>query len=311
MIISICIPTYNRLTVLKEAIESCLNQTLLPDEILIGDDSLMDDTEQWVTNTLNGQGIKIRYFHNRPALRQSRNVNWLFQEAAGDLTILLHDDDLLLPNALEDLHSCFVKYPEIDAAFGKQYLISNDGIKDAANSELLNKAFYRTLAYEGIKLTSLESGFLQQFPNDGYMIRSHITRTIQYIYEAGDCCDFNFGVKVGLGNYKIFFINTYTACYRISPDAFGLNSNSAMCAFDIVSNLDVPSDSLHYKNHWLDSKAPTAVMNAAKLKHYRKAFQIYFSRYHRGSILSLGGIKRLMVISYHFLKNRMGFFSEN
>jgi glycosyltransferase involved in cell wall biosynthesis len=45
MTISVVIPTYQRVDFLKECIESVLAQTLLPDEIIIGDDSNDFDTE--------------------------------------------------------------------------------------------------------------------------------------------------------------------------------------------------------------------------------------------------------------------------
>src|SRR5450631_3588539 len=147
MKISVCIPTYNRLKTLREAVASCLNQSRLPDEIVIGDDSGSDETENWIKEMQNNSAVKIRYYHNRPSLKQAANVNQLFSRAEGELLILLHDDDLLMPEAIQQLFSCFLEYPEIDAAFGKQLLITDSGVVDEAGSESLNRDYYRTSEY--------------------------------------------------------------------------------------------------------------------------------------------------------------------
>ena len=46
--ISILIPTYNRLDVLINALDSVYEQTILPNEIIIGDDSTNDLTEKYI-----------------------------------------------------------------------------------------------------------------------------------------------------------------------------------------------------------------------------------------------------------------------
>ena len=77
MKISICIPTYNRPDLLTLALESCFKQTLLPNEILIGDDSINNETEILINEIIknNKTNIIIRYFHNKPSLGQFRNVH--------------------------------------------------------------------------------------------------------------------------------------------------------------------------------------------------------------------------------------------
>lgn len=304
MRITVCIPTYNRLDVLKQAVQSCLDQTLLPYEILIGDDSASDLTQNWMESLIERVSVRIRYFHNCPSLKQALNVNKLFAEAGGELTVLLHDDDILLPDALESLYSCFLQHPEIDAAFGKQYLMSDGGIVDKNTSKKLNEIYYRTSENEGMKLSPLEAGFLQQFPNDGYMIKSEIAKKLKYNTNAGDGCDFDFGLRVGTNNCKMYFLNQYTAMYRLSKEAVNKkkNNNASIYSFEVVESLEVPPSSLRYKYRWLMNRAPVAIADAANLRFNKKAFKIYFSRWHRGKILTLGGIKRLFLILHSCIR---------
>jgi glycosyltransferase involved in cell wall biosynthesis len=298
MKISVCIPTYNRLKTLQESVTSCMNQTQLPEEIIISDDSSSDETEKWVHEFSLHSTTKIRYFRNRPALKQVGNVNRLFNYVETDLLILLHDDDLLMPGAIQSLFNCFQQNPDIDAAFGKQYLMSDSGIIDEEGSATLNQVFYRTHAYRGLKLSSLESGFLQQFPNDAYLIKSNKAREISYREDAGDACDFDFALRLGMQNLKLYFLDEYTAKYRLSDDAINKksNNNAGVLSFKLVEALQVPAESMPYKISWLQEKAPVAIADATNNRSYAEATHIYFSKWHRQKIITPGGIKRLLRI---------------
>ncbi len=302
MKISVCIPTYNRLGILQEALSSCLVQSRPPDEILIGDDSTSDETENWVRVFEKDSKVRIRHFRNRPSLKQVGNVNMLLNRAAGDLLVLLHDDDILMPEALEKLYACFIQFPEIDAAFGKQYMMSHEGVINESESSLVNEMFYRSDEFAGQKLSPFESGFLQQFPNDAYMIKSAIAREIGYSDNAGDACDFEFSLRLGLANCKMYFLNEYTAKYRISKDANShkIDNNNAILSFNIVQKLNLPGEFIPRKNYWLKSCVSIAISNAAHLGLHKRAFQLYFSKWHRTRIISPGGIKRLLVIIFYY-----------
>jgi len=298
--ISVCIPTYNRSNLIREAVSSCLNQTAQPMEIIISDDSPNDKTKRVIHEMSNSTSITIRYYQNSPSLKQASNVNNLFDKVKGEYCLLLHDDDTLLPSSLEKLYACFLKNNEIDVAFGKQFIMSEEGIVDLKSSEQLNADYYRTAKYEGCVLSPLESGFLQQFPNDGYLMRSVVARKIKYHTEALDACDFDFALRVGKENHKVYFLNEYTANYRLSNDAVstGTNNSAGFISYLMIENLEVPSESLKYKALCLNNKAPVALVSAINLKKKRKAMDIYFSKWHRKKILSLGGIKRFALILF-------------
>jgi len=97
-----------------------------------------------VKELIREMNIKVKYFHNVPSLKQALNVNDMFAKAEGEFIVLLHDDDLLLPNALEDLYNCFVQNESIEVAFGKQYLMSESDVVDDKGSEVINNVFYRS-----------------------------------------------------------------------------------------------------------------------------------------------------------------------
>ena len=316
--VSVLIPTFKRPELLGEAIDSCLNQSCKPFEILVGDDSPDDLTQLKINAYQSKSNVPIKYKHNVPSLNQAGNINMLFQEAKGDKIILLHDDDLLVSTAIETLLNCFHLNPDIDIAYGKQYIISQNGEIDYHSSEKLNRGYFRTSETEGCKLNSLEAGILQQFPNDGYMLDAKVIKHIQYrnysdIGFIGDGCEYDFGILVGQYRFKTYFVNSYTAKYRVTMESMSTNPNSnfAYYAFKILENVDLPKNYEVMKSKKLSEISPIAIVQVIYSKsgnYQNEALRIYFSKYHRMKIFSLGGIRRFFIILYCILNS--SFFSK-
>lgn len=67
-LITICMPTYRRPSLLLHAIHSCLLQDHRPLEIDIGDDSRSPDTENLVRSFVLPPDVTLRYWRNSPPL---------------------------------------------------------------------------------------------------------------------------------------------------------------------------------------------------------------------------------------------------
>lgn len=295
--ISVCIPTYQRPKLLKNALESVLEQTLQPDEIVIGDDSRDNRTEQLVLDIQNNCKIPIVYSHHSPSLGQAENVNFLYDKAKGDKIVLLHDDDLLLPNALADLHRCWETDPDIVAAYGKQYIISEEGVVDIDASNNLNQMFFRISDHAGLQKSALEAAILHQFPSDAYMVLAAAAKDIKYrrYEEIGNGGDFDFSLRLSLRYPKFFFLDKFTAKYRLSSDAVSTRTDSAAKSFHIILNTDVPQEIFWAKEYELKRSAPIAIVQLINFGKRKQALDIYFSKYHPLSKrLSLGGLRRFL-----------------
>lgn len=105
-LITVFIPTYKRLNLLKEAIDSVLNQQMVDFEwnLIIVDNEPYNghanSTEKYV-KALNDK--RITYYRNDKNLRVGDNFNRGFTLAKAPWVVMLHDDDLLLPNALSKI----------------------------------------------------------------------------------------------------------------------------------------------------------------------------------------------------------------
>ena len=108
MKISVIIPTYNRKKTLARAIQSVINQSLSPFEILIIDDGSNDGTEEWVKE--NFQNIKYIYQNNH-GVSSARNKG--IKNAYGDWVAFLDSDDEWLPNKLYEQVKAIDSNPEM------------------------------------------------------------------------------------------------------------------------------------------------------------------------------------------------------
>ncbi len=279
-LISICIPTYQRPDLLSQALDSCFAQTYPWVEVVVGDDSLDDSTERVVTRYVQGQPRMIRYRHHVPPLGQNGNVNDLFARAEGDRLVLLHDDDVLLPNAVEKLAALWDTSPSLDAAFGKQRLVEHDGTSAVPErTQALNLGYHRTSANAGRQRIPVVAGLLRMFPNDGYMVSTALARQIGYRSEeeVGHACDTDFGLRLCAAAHDIWFLDEFTVKYRLSKDSISKHSIVEPYTYDMLLNLKVPREAETVLKRARREIVPGAVSGFAKLGQTRRAWQLLAS----------------------------------
>lgn len=279
--VSICIPTCQRPDLLRVALDSCLMQTFQDFEIVIGDDSLDTRTEEMIRELSTSR--LIRYVRNIPRSGQAKNVNQLFCRARGEFLVLLHDDDVLVPTALQDLIGPLQDNPKVVASFGKQYVITHEGAFLDDESEARNKKYCRTDDAADQMQRSAWSALVQQFPCDGYMVRTDAARTTLYRDdpEVGQACDADFGYRLSRSG-SFFFIGKYSSGYRMTQDSIsstGLRIHVSKLYF-ILRKLSVPRDLENVRRARLQEVAPVAVNGCLLTSARAKALRILFGRHY-------------------------------
>src|ERR1035438_193905 len=155
-LITICIPTHRRPSMLLHAFTSAIAQDYRPLEIDISDDSPSDDSAALVKSVPVPQGITVRYRRNAPSLGQAANVTSLFTQARGERLVLLHDDDTLLPGAIRALDEAWRATPGIIAAYGIQQVIRENGEISIVDTQRHNERHHRVAEDTGVHSHSLE-----------------------------------------------------------------------------------------------------------------------------------------------------------
>jgi glycosyltransferase involved in cell wall biosynthesis len=112
---SIVITTYNRLNLLRRAIDSALAQTM-PCEVVVVDDCSSDGTQAYIQQrceALASAGDKRLIYHcNSENLGHSKSVNAGVDLATGDWIKPLDDDDYLAPNCIEVMECAIALRPQ-------------------------------------------------------------------------------------------------------------------------------------------------------------------------------------------------------
>ena len=110
-LVSVIIPVYNGASFLGEAIESAINQTYSPYEIIVVDDGSTDNTREVA------QKYPIRYFL-RPHQGASAARNFGIAQSQGNLLAFLDADDIWLCSKLEKQIQILNEQNQLDAVFG-------------------------------------------------------------------------------------------------------------------------------------------------------------------------------------------------
>lgn len=112
--VTIAIPTYNRKDLVLQAIDSALKQTYSSIEVIVADNASDDGTEQAVTGI---NDPRLRYYRQSKNIGFSANWNFCLSQASGEYFILLSDDDLLEPAAIDHMVAPFLSPDAAEVAF--------------------------------------------------------------------------------------------------------------------------------------------------------------------------------------------------
>jgi len=100
--LTIVMPVYNGIEFIKEAVDSVLTQSFTDWELIISDNCSKDETPAYL-DTLTDP--RIRAYKQENNLGIFGNLNFLFQQARSEHTLILCHDDYLLPGGLEAVNN--------------------------------------------------------------------------------------------------------------------------------------------------------------------------------------------------------------
>lgn len=120
--VSVIIPAFNCEAFIDEAVESVLQQTLQPDEIIVVDDGSTDSTAE----RLQKYRSVLRYIHQEnKGPSAARNVG--ISNASGEYIAFLDNDDVWLPRKLAAQVDAMRRHPEVALVFSDAAWIRDDG----------------------------------------------------------------------------------------------------------------------------------------------------------------------------------------
>ena len=109
-------PTFNRCLLLQRAVDSVRRQSFEDIEIIVCDDGSSDDTQQYL-ETLSDH--RLRVLRQQFNVGMVANMNSGVEAAAGELMLVLSDDDWLELNCVGLLRETWEKHPGLGLCFGQ------------------------------------------------------------------------------------------------------------------------------------------------------------------------------------------------
>ena len=115
---SVLLPTYNRLDLLKYAIESVLQQDYRDWELIISDNQSEDDVSGYIDSLTDK---RIKYSRTDTLLNVTDNWNRALSFATGDYFVMLGDDDALMPHYFTKLLAVISQFDEPEWIYTEAY----------------------------------------------------------------------------------------------------------------------------------------------------------------------------------------------
>jgi len=123
--ISVCVPSYERVLMLEQLINSFLNQDYEFKEIVICDDSKTNQVSEMVSKKF-GDIQNIIYLKNETNLGYSKNLLKCLESCNGEYILIMGDDDLFCSrNALSRYVDIFNKNTKVNYIYSNQVQFSN------------------------------------------------------------------------------------------------------------------------------------------------------------------------------------------
>lgn len=133
-LVSFCMSTYKRPQLLQQQLERLLKQDYPHFEIIVSD----NDPEGSAAAVIDALGdSRIRYFVNPQNLGMVKSFNHSLQQAAGEFTVMITDDDPAYPFMLSTLVPLTEQYPGLGLYAGcGEMLVENEYSRDTLNMEM-------------------------------------------------------------------------------------------------------------------------------------------------------------------------------
>jgi glycosyltransferase involved in cell wall biosynthesis len=125
-LVSIVLPTYNGSRYIREAIESCLQQTYSNWELIVVDDCSVDGTPQIVAEYV-ARDRRIRSIRHETNKKLPEALNTGHNASKGTYLTWTSDDNRFLPSAIEEMTRYLEEHPTVGVVYTDYVLIDEQG----------------------------------------------------------------------------------------------------------------------------------------------------------------------------------------
>lgn len=275
-LVTIAVPTFDRLHYLKEAVASALAQAYSNVEVIIGDDGGCEGIREWGRGVV-AQDARVRYQTNEKRLGLAGNWNALARAARGEFLVIIGDDDRLLPDFVGKLLSAI--RPGGDVAFANHYLINSRGERLEAESAECTRTYGRHLLSAGEVRNAPATVWQNSVPMSAALLRTDAVRRLSFKEEL-NTPEIELFARMAEEGARFVFVPEYLAEYRThSQSATSAGLRSELLAQRLIP-LAVPPDVEKYKRQLLAPLLVNAVSRCLQQGNRELARRLLQSEYY-------------------------------
>ncbi len=235
-LVTVIIPTYNRRSIVVDAINSIFNQTYKNIEVVVVDDGSTDGTGDLIKEVFSH---KVKYIYTDHG-EKARARNLGAKSAKGEFICFLDSDDLLTEDSIEKRVNCFFERKRCDVAYGI-------AIREKDNKE------YRYPPLKGYPEGNILVSYVQKpfISTNDYMIRKdEFLRHGLYREDLTNQEDFELMIRLAK-RYYFSFCGTYTSIVRRKGSSARSNYSKIVSqgtkVLDYIFSDDPPKELLRLK----------------------------------------------------------------
>lgn len=206
--VSIVIPCFNSERWIGEAIQSCLDQTYRPMEVIVVDDGSTDKSQSRIMSYVQAYPDIVRCVpsaNGGPSAARNRAL----EAVSGAYLQYLDADDLLLPEKLAMQVQCLESNPDVDVVYGDWRYLIQDRIQSSRLSDVC------VMADMEDPLEAHLSGWWA--PLNAFLSRAETTARWDSTTLPYD--DHDYWIQVAMNGHAFLYQPGYVSLYRIYGNA--------------------------------------------------------------------------------------------
>lgn len=218
-LVSVIMPTYNRGFLIKNSIDSVLNQTYSNIEIIVVDDCSTDNTED-VVKSINDKRVKYFKLDKNSGANFARNYG--IDKSIGDFVTFIDSDDIYELNKIE-LQLEMINDTNTDMNFCGVRIIDNENeilVPNEYQIDRIYKKEFKSLICSGNFIST-----------QALFIKSSIIKKIKFDNDIPRLQDYDLVLRL-IPEVSISFLNEFlVSLYRQSDSISNSNSKLLLAAF--------------------------------------------------------------------------------
>lgn len=208
MRISVVIPVFNKANTIIETLNSCLNQSFKPFEIIVINDASTDNTLDKIHFFLNK--IKIINLNTNIGVSAARNKGW--EESIGDYVCFLDGDDIWHPDKLKIISKLFTLFPNFNA-IAHAFTADNNMLNNATSTDI---KLCSTLDFTSLLIRNKVQGSCIAVKRDYFI---HFDDNLRYSE------DYDWALRASFQKTIIFYNTPLSLILRPMLSKGGISSN--------------------------------------------------------------------------------------